>query len=158
MDIKVNNKGNLEIDIKDLLSHLDDDEAQTLIEAMAWDSRMWKSIEEVVKNEHGAFSYNEELLKLRIAFLTEWDNDYDNPHRRVGDVVSALMTEINQQRESAREADRAYWEIYHKTSDYIRESGIQLKKYEHSPMRFFTEEGREIAEQYMPKYQSEDVE
>ena len=50
MDITVNSKGNLEIDIKDLLQHIPDEEADELISALAWDSRLWNSLKDAIKN------------------------------------------------------------------------------------------------------------
>jgi len=151
MEIKVNSQGNLEINIKDLLSNLDDEEAESLIQGLAWDTRTWKVIKEAVKNEHGAFSYNEELLLLRIAFLTEWDNDYENPYTRVGGVISALLTEINRQREAARNTDRAFWKLYHQVKDLAWDQGIKIETPSHTPLHFYHKEAYEIACQYMPK-------
>lgn len=150
MQITVNGKGNLELDIKDLLQNISDEQAETLIQALAWDSRMWNSLKDAIKNEHAAFSWNEDLLKLRIAFLTEWDSQYDNPHERVAGVISALLTEIDLQRQSARNADRAYWKIYHQMKDIAREKGIVLESYETRNMHFFHKEAKKIAEEYMP--------
>ena len=155
MDITVNSKGNLEIDIKDLLQHIPDEEADELISALAWDSRLWNSLKDAIKNEHGAFHYNENLLKLRIAFLTEYDDAYNNPHQRIADVVSALLTEINQQRNTARAADQAFWKIYHQMNDIARERGIRLETPTHKTMQFFHEPAREIAEKYMPEMKKE---
>lgn len=151
MDVKVNNQGDLVIDIKDLLQHLDDEQAESLIQGLAWDTRTWNVIKEAVKNEHAAFSYNEDLLKLRIAFLTEWDNDFDNPYRRVADVVDALLTEIDKQRNAARNADKAYWKIYHLMKDIARKHGIQLPGTEYTGLNFFHAPAKEIAEKYMPE-------
>ena len=155
MDITVNNKGELVIDIKDLLQHIPDDEADNLISALAWDSRVWNTLKDAIKNEHGAFSYNEDLLKLRLAFLTEWDDSYNNPYSRIADVVSALLTEINQQRNSARASDKAFWKIYHQMVEIARDRGIRLDTPEHEPMQFFHAPAREIAEQYMPEIKQE---
>ena len=155
MDITVNNKGELVIDIKDLLQHIPDSEADALISAMAWDSRVWNSLKDAIKNEHGAFSYNEDLLKLRLAFLTEWDDSYNNPYSRIADVVSALLTEINQQRNSARASDKAFWKIYHQMVEIARDRGIRLDTPEHEPMQFFHDPAREIAEKYMPEIKQE---
>ncbi|MFA6213464.1 MAG: hypothetical protein WC714_28770 [Candidatus Obscuribacterales bacterium] len=151
MEITVNSKGNLELDIKDLLQNIDDEQAESLIQALAWDSRMWNVLKEAIKNEHGAFHYNEDLLKLRLAFLTEWDDDFDNPYTRVADVISALLTEINQQRNSAQAADVAFWKIYHQMSGIAKEHGIRLETPEHETMQFFHGPAKEIAEKYMPE-------
>ena len=158
MEIKVNGRGNLEIDIKDLLSNLDDDEAEDLIRGLAWDTRTWKVIKDAVKNEHGAFNYNEELLLLRLAFLTEWDSNMENPYTRISDVISALLTEIDLQRQSARNADRAFWKIYHQMSDIARKYDIRLDTPENRTMHFFTSEAREIAYTYMPEVNEEEQE
>jgi hypothetical protein len=155
MNITVNKSGNLELDIKDLLQHIDDEQAESLIQALAWDSRMWNVLKEAIKNEHGAFSYNEDLLKLRLAFLTEWDNDFDNPYTRVADVISALLTEIDQQRNSARAADRAFWKIYHQMNEIAREHNIRLETPTHETMQFFHQPAKEIAEKYMPEVEKE---
>lgn len=151
MKIKVNSAGNLELDIKDLLQHIDDEQAESLIQALAWDSRMWNVLKEAIKNEYGAFSYNEDLLKLRIAFLTEWDSDYDNPYTRVAGVISALLTEINMQRNNARSADTAFWKIYHQMSDVAREHGIRIETPKHRTLQFFSAEAQEIAYHFMPE-------
>jgi hypothetical protein len=156
MEIKVNSQGNLEIDIKDLLSNLDDDEAESLIQGLAWDTRTWKVIKEAVKNEHGAFHYNEELLLLRVAFLTEWDDDYDNPYTRVGEVISALLTEIDLQRQSARSADRAFWKLYHQVKEATHNSGINIEMPKSRTMHFFHKPAYEIACQYMPEMPEEE--
>jgi hypothetical protein len=151
MQITVNRNGNLELDIKDLLQNIDDEQAESLIQALAWDSRMWNSLKDAIKNEHGAFSYNEDLLKLRLAFLTEWDDEFNNPYKRVGGVISALLTEIDLQRQSARNADRAYWKIYHQMKDIARERGINLATYDNHVMHFFNSDAEKIAKEYMPE-------
>lgn len=156
MKITVNDKGILELDIRDLLQEIPDDEAQTLIEAMAWDTRMWQSLKDAIKNEHGAYSYNEKLLELRLAFLTEWDDSFNNPYTRVAGVISALLTEVNRQRESARAADKAFWTIYHQFVDIARQRGITLQTPEHAPMQFFNKAAEEIAKQYMPERPKEE--
>lgn len=158
MEIKVNSAGNLELDIKDLLQNIDDEQAESLIQALAWDSRMWNVLKEAIKNEHGAFSYNEDLLKLRLAFLTEWDSDYENPYTRVAGVISALLTEINMQRNNARSADKAYWKIYHQMNEIAYQHGIRLETPQHETLHFFSEAAREIAEQYMPELELDEEE
>lgn len=157
MEIKVNSAGNLELDIKDLLQNIDDEQAESLIQALAWDSRMWNTLKEAIKNEHGAFSYNEDLLKLRLAFLTEWDNDFENPYTRVAGVIDALLTEIDKQRNAARNADRAYWKIYHLVKELALEHDIQLPGTEYTPLNFFHTPAKEIAEKYMPVIDREDA-
>jgi hypothetical protein len=158
MEIKVNSAGNLELDIKDLLQNIDDEQAESLIQALAWDSRMWNVLKEAIKNEHGAFSYNEDLLKLRLAFLTEWDNDYNNPYTRVAGVISALLTEINMQRNNARSADVAFWKIYHQMDNIARDHGIRLETPKHKTLQFFSGAAAEIAGQYMPEMEEVDEE
>ena len=159
MEITVNNDGKLVIDISDLLQYVDDDQAESIIQAMAWDSRMWKAIKEVVKNEHAAYSWNEDLLKLRIAFLTEnVEGDYHTPTERVGEVIAALLTEIDRQRESARSSDRAFWKLYHAVNDLAYENGIKINTPEHKGLHFFHNEAREIAEKYMPEIDTEEEE
>lgn len=158
MEIKINSEGNLELDIKDLLQHIDDEQAESLIQALAWDSRMWNVLKEAIKNEHGAFSYNEDLLKLRLAFLTEWDDDYNNPYTRVAGVISALLTEVNMQRNNARASDNAFWKIYNQMNEIAYERGIRLETPKHKTLQFFSKEAMEIAEQYMPELEETEEE
>ena len=128
-----------------------------MIQGLAWDTRTWDVIKEAVKNEHAAFSYNEDLLKLRLAFLTEWDNDFENPYTRVASVIDALLTEIDKQRNAARNADKAYCKIYHLVKELAREHGIQLPGIEYTPLNFFHTPAKEIAEKYMPVIDREDA-
>ena len=65
--------GTLKINITDLIDQIDEDSRQEIIEAFAWQSAIWYEIQDAVCSEYAAENYNDQIYRLRLAFLQSED-------------------------------------------------------------------------------------
>lgn len=132
-DFDINGKGQLVIEPRAIFEQLTEEQQAELAKQFAWDSIFWNTIEEELKGGYARFSFNETMLKLRIAFLTYEDGDFNTPYDRVGDVIEALLQEIKRQNTDLDRYRSSYWKLYHyvmdNTNREIRDNMPRLDEY-----------------------------
>ncbi len=113
--IKVDDKGNLTINACDLFETLEDDSKKEIIAALAWESPMWDELKRGIKEDYARPSWNDDIWKLRLAFLQGEDIDVNvrDAIRELLSINKKLNVDMNKWRD-------AYYKWYHWWSNYTR--------------------------------------
>jgi hypothetical protein len=111
-------KGNVVINLLEILGQLDDEQKQELMSDGGWWNLISKEMAEKIVKEFSRENYNEEYTKLRGLII----NSESMPS-----VIRQWAISIFESMENAREAEKywnqAYWELYHQFIKYIDENG-----------------------------------
>ena len=106
MKATIDDQGNIQISIIDLLDQMDDESKQQVIEHFAWTSPIWHELVQGVSNEYAAESFNGDIFKMRMAFFQG-----GNVPEALRETISSLLNTIKhlQQRERAYTKTLGEW-------------------------------------------------
>jgi hypothetical protein len=127
-ECKIDNHGNIKINIYDLLDNLSEEDRLTMIEAFSWTDDVYKKVIENVRNAYATPNCNDNIYKLRKAFFTmPIDEEFEFfDHSPLKDIVRIMKDTM---KEIVTENAYVNIESYHKSEgwyavkDYLRNNG-----------------------------------
>jgi hypothetical protein len=122
LKVKVTDDGKIIINIYDLIAALSEEEREEIATHFAYQSKMFEEIKHCILDEYSGPDWNEEIHKIRVAFLTGEDAD-----ERVAAVVRQLLTHLKQTKKQLDAWEKVYWKFYHAWNDYYRNAGYGLR-------------------------------
>jgi hypothetical protein len=110
MKATIDEQGNIQVNLIDLLENMDDEAKQQAIEHFAWQSPIWHELVQGVCQEYAAESFNGNIFKLRQAFFQSEDAP-----EALRQTIGSLLSTIRhlQQRERAYTQALGKWRLWY---------------------------------------------
>jgi hypothetical protein len=148
--------GKIVINPQDLFENLTPEEQTELAQHFAWDSVFWNEIKEQIRTGYGRFRYNEDTLRLRVAFLSNVPEESwaSSPFDRVADVICALMEQIKHENDKAYLADKSYWKLFR----WVQDKNVIIPKEmqpDYPKTVRFSNEAQELLKLWIPEESEE---
>lgn len=115
--IKVTDNGEILISIYDIIASLSDEDKQKVVEHFAWQSPLFNEVKEIILNEWAGPNWNDQIHKIRVAFLTGEDAD-----KRVSAVVRQLLAYLKHAQATVDAWESTYWKFYHAWNNFYNQS------------------------------------
>jgi hypothetical protein len=127
-ECKIDNHGNIKINIYDLLDNLSEEDSLTIIEAFSWTDDVYKKVVENVRNTYSAPNYNDGIYQLRKAFFTMPINDEleyfeHSPLNGIIRIMKDTMKEIITENARINVESSHKSEGWYAVKDYLRSAG-----------------------------------
>ena len=101
MKATIDEKGDITLNLIDILENMDADAKQQVIEHFAWHSPIWAELVQGVRSEYAATNFNSKIYEMRLAFFQG-----DNVPETLRETIKSLLNAIKQ----LNERERAYTE------------------------------------------------
>jgi hypothetical protein len=124
MNVKLEN-GKISFDLLDLLTDLEGEEKDAIVEHFAWHDAIWEEIKRLVRDEFAAKNYNSKIHELRLEFLRS-----DGVKENIARVVESLLEEITHLENQRRDLQKNIW----RWESWFR--GFDANRYQPFPIQY----------------------
>lgn len=109
MRTTIDEQGNIQINLIDLLENMEPEEKQKVIEHFAWQAPILEEIKRAVCEEYAAENYNDVFHKLRLAFM-----QHEDAPELMRYAVKSLLNTIKHLKQREREMHNAVgkWRLW----------------------------------------------
>jgi hypothetical protein len=127
MKATIDEQGNIQISLIDLLDQMEDEAKQQVIEHFAWASPIWNELVQGVTGEYAAEGFNGNIYRMREAFFQSEDAP-EALRQTIGSLLNAIRH--LQQRERAYTKALGKWRQWYRDHEQYGRSPVPFPRWD----------------------------